>query len=613
MNLRGIMKSLSFFSIAAFFVLMANASAWGQTVIVNYDFGTTNGCTATGANAANITSAFSVASGTCTSATGTTATSPPAFVASTTAGQAPGLSGTLTPAFQFTLGGSSLSSYSDYSLFFQLRSSGTGPNTATVEYSVNGGAFMTAPGSPFAVPTTSTFTAFNIDLSSVTALDNATSIIFRITGSGGTATTGTFRIDNFQVQATAAPTATAPTITSANNTTFIVGQPGTFTVTTTGTPTPTLSVSGALPSGVTFTDNGDGTATIAGTPAAGTNGSYALTITASNGAAPDAVQNFTLTVNAAAGTCDTTVVVTSANPNGFSFFQEVANGSGAFVNGPGTPPLGMGSAFLQVDSTGREILFTQQFAGTRFADITTLQYSSFQANANNPDAASAAISLQFDVDYNLSDANTAFQGRIVYEPANNGPVLQETWQTFNTLTGVFYATGAIGIAAGCGQSTPCTRAQLLALFPNLGIRFVSTGAPNNGTLLLKAGGPVPGGFTGYTDALVIGINGCNTTFNFEPLAPTAAPANIGGRVTANGRGISKVRVILSGGDLEQPLYAITSSFGYYRFENLSVGETYIIEVKSKRYTFANPTLVVNLQENLSETNFLGELIQNGAK
>ena len=50
---------------------------------------------------------------------------------------------------------------------------------------------------------------------------------------------------------------------------------------------------------MTFTDNGDGTATLAGTPAAGTGGSYPLTITAANGTAPDATQAFTLTVNQA--------------------------------------------------------------------------------------------------------------------------------------------------------------------------------------------------------------------------------------------------------------------------------------------------------------------------
>ena len=48
---------------------------------------------------------------------------------------------------------------------------------------------------------------------------------------------------------------------------------------------------------MTFTDNGDRTGTLKGTPAAGTNGSYALTFTASNGNLPNAVQA-TLVVNA---------------------------------------------------------------------------------------------------------------------------------------------------------------------------------------------------------------------------------------------------------------------------------------------------------------------------
>ena len=61
----------------------------------------------------------------------------------------------------------------------------------------------------------------------------------------------------------------APAITSAASTTFTVGSAGTFTVTTTGFPTAALSEVGSLPSGVTFVDNGDGTATLAGTPAAG--------------------------------------------------------------------------------------------------------------------------------------------------------------------------------------------------------------------------------------------------------------------------------------------------------------------------------------------------------
>jgi Ca2+-binding RTX toxin-like protein len=89
---------------------------------------------------------------------------------------------------------------------------------------------------------------------------------------------------------------TAPVITSATSTTFAVNVPGTFRITTTGTPSPTLMETGALPTGVMFHDNGNGTATLAGTPAAGSMPSYALTITASNGISPNAVQDFTLDI-----------------------------------------------------------------------------------------------------------------------------------------------------------------------------------------------------------------------------------------------------------------------------------------------------------------------------
>ena len=90
---------------------------------------------------------------------------------------------------------------------------------------------------------------------------------------------------------------TAPAITSGTATTFTVGSAGTFTVTSTGTPASALSESGNLPNGVTFQDNGDGTATLAGTPAAGRRGTYPFTITTSNGISPDATQDFVLTVN----------------------------------------------------------------------------------------------------------------------------------------------------------------------------------------------------------------------------------------------------------------------------------------------------------------------------
>jgi len=99
--------------------------------------------------------------------------------------------------------------------------------------------------------------------------------------------------------ATLSVTGVAPGISSVASATFIVGQSNTFTVQTSGVPTPAISESGALPNGVTFVDNGDGTATLSGDPAAGTGGTYPIVITAANGINPEATQDFTLTVDQA--------------------------------------------------------------------------------------------------------------------------------------------------------------------------------------------------------------------------------------------------------------------------------------------------------------------------
>src|SRR5205814_1824943 len=76
----------------------------------------------------------------------------------------------------------------------------------------------------------------------------------------------------------------APAFTSADHATFTVGANGTFSVTTTGYPAPSIVRTGdALPSGVTFAALGNGTGILSGTPAAHSGGAYELVFTASNG------------------------------------------------------------------------------------------------------------------------------------------------------------------------------------------------------------------------------------------------------------------------------------------------------------------------------------------
>jgi hypothetical protein len=212
------------------------------------------------------------------------------------------------------------------------------------------------------------------------------------------------------------------------------------------------------------------------------------------------------------------VLVTTANLNGWFFFNEGATGSGGLELGPATPPLGAGSAFLTVDSTGRHSLGTQAYAGTPLNQITELRYSTYKNT--NPDQA-VDIGLQFDIDYDSTDAITGFQGRLVFEPYQTGTNPQQNvWQTWHALAGKWWAsrTGAPnspspGSNGLCPQSAPCTWPQVLANFPNASIH-ANYGIP--GVLLFRAGGPWANGYDGNVDAFTIGVSNVYTTVNFEP-------------------------------------------------------------------------------------------------
>jgi virginiamycin B lyase len=88
-----------------------------------------------------------------------------------------------------------------------------------------------------------------------------------------------------------------PSITSPNSLSTSTGSPFSFTVTTMGDSTPVIRKRGSLPRQFRFTDNGDGTATLSGTPVRA--GTYYFVIRATFGTGKTravAKQEFTLTV-----------------------------------------------------------------------------------------------------------------------------------------------------------------------------------------------------------------------------------------------------------------------------------------------------------------------------
>ncbi|MFW5748755.1 MAG: SpaA isopeptide-forming pilin-related protein, partial [Chloroflexota bacterium] len=211
-------------------------------------------------------------------------------------------------------------------------------------------------------------------------------------------------------------------------------------------------------------------------------------------------------------TASSTVVVTQTNPQGWGFLVETGTGAGSFINGPGTPPLGSGSAQFALDTTASGVILgTADYPGTRLDDLTTLEYSTYNGVGNN----TVAPALQFNIDYDLTDSTTDWQGRLVFEPYFDNAIVDGTWQTWDALAGRWWSTGTPVVGdttqtSNCPSSSPCDVATILTLYPDAGIQTGTLSA-----ILFKAGSGWLAGYTGSVDAFTLGINGTDTTFDFE--------------------------------------------------------------------------------------------------
>lgn len=89
--------------------------------------------------------------------------------------------------------------------------------------------------------------------------------------------------------------------------------------------------------------------------------------------------------------------------------------------------------------------------------------------------------------------------------------------------------------------------------------------------------------------------------SFEVQAPTAASVSISGRVIAGRRGVARATVHITdqNGNFRT---ARTNPFGYYRFSDVEVGQSLILNVFHKRYQFNAQVVTVNeAVENLDFT------------
>lgn len=243
---------------------------------------------------------------------------------------------------------------------------------------------------------------------------------------------------------------------------------------------------------------------------------------------------------------DATVVVQHGAMQGWLFYNDETdvwdNSLGSFVTGPSPAPVGTGSAQISVSGTQRRNLTTYQFAGTAFADITVLKYSTYNPSAGNGGSANRSGYLNINVSF---DGTDSWQRRLIFLPSDNGTVHQDTWDEWDAINGgnaLWRYSGATWpTSGGLPGTTPRTLNDLKTSYPNLKIR------DTDAFFGIRVGEPYADGYTENIDKVVFGTTAGTTVFDFEPGLPTT-PTNLAFTVTPNSPSVATNTVTAVGGD-----------------------------------------------------------------
>jgi hypothetical protein len=159
------------------------------------------------------------------------------------------------------------------------------------------------------------------------------------------------------------------------------------------------------------------------------------------------------------------------------------------------------------------------------------------------------------------------------------------------------ANGEIGITVDSPNAfTAGTRQLVTVQF------FIPQTAPG-GTANLSFNADVTPESTSDAGANLVPTSYTNGTVNIAS-SPTAASVNVSGRVlTQTGRGIRNIIITMSdsGGAIRTTQ---TTAFGYYQFNDVQSGETYIITARGKHYSFTQNSKVMNINDETTNVDFI---------
>lgn len=92
---------------------------------------------------------------------------------------------------------------------------------------------------------------------------------------------------------------------------------------------------------------------------------------------------------------------------------------------------------------------------------------------------------------------------------------------------------------------------------------------------------------------------------FERSVSTAAGVRITGRALSGDRPVYGATVTLTAEDGTVRV-ARTSNFGFYLFDDVESGRTYVLNIAAKQVTFAQPSRILSVAESVTDIDFIGE-------
>lgn len=222
------------------------------------------------------------------------------------------------------------------------------------------------------------------------------------------------------------------------------------------------------------------------------------------------------------------LAVTPSNTQGWQFTTSSGTGDEpppAVYLAPGfeTPPLGVGSVHFGVGENGGDSARVRQpnFNLVRLDQLTALSYSTFtEVDGSGDQSPYLLLSIDFNGDTTADDSiffEPVYQG-VTFFPSNpQGPLTDDTWQTWDALNGGWWSVGNI---CGAGQGANVkSLATYLTCQPNARIVNSSTGLGGI-QIVTGIGAGAWDNYVGAADNFTIGVSGVNTTYDFEPAAAT---------------------------------------------------------------------------------------------